>query len=458
MKRLFLALVLAGLGGGSYFWWRSQAASAEATGFREAVVERSDFRISLPGSGTLEPEEVVDVGAQVAGIIREFGRVPGTGKPIDYGSVVEPGTVLARIDDAIYREEVELARADLTQAESRKLQAESGVHQAEANLQRAQADLEQLEARRAQADRNRERTEQLYAKNSIPAQDLENAQLAAVESATSVSIGLAAIRQAEAALETARAAVVGADAAVLRAKALLRKAETNLGYTTITSPIGGVIIDRRVNIGQTVVASLNAPSLFLIAKDLERLQIWASVNEADIGSVRVGQKVSFTVDAIADREFKGVVSQIRLNASMIQNVVTYTVVITVDNSDGVLMPYMTASLQFEVDVHKDVLVAPVGAVRWEPREELIHPEVRDAWRADDAGAAEPHDAGVVWVADGGFVRPVPVAVGSSDWTRIEISGGGVREGLRVVTGETQAAPSRSGTVNPFAPQLTSPRS
>jgi len=454
MKRLFFALVLAGLGVGSFLWWRSRSASADPAGFREAVVERSDFQIMLAGSGTLEPEEVVDVGAQVAGIIREFGRVPGSAGHIDYGSIVEPGTVLARIDDAIYREEVELARADLIQADSRRLQAESGVHQAEANLQRSRADLEQLEARREQALRNKERTEQLYARNTIPAQDLEASQLAAVESATSVSIGLAAIRQTEAALETARAAVVGADAAVLRAKAVLRKAETNLGYTTIVSPIGGVIIDRRVNIGQTVVASLNAPSLFLIAKDLKRLQIWASVNEADIGSVRVGQNVSFTVDAIMDREFAGVVSQIRLNASMIQNVVTYTVVITVDNSDGRLMPYMTANLRFEVDVHKNVLLAPVGAVRWQPREDLIHPEVRRAWQADDANAAEPHDTGVVWVADGPFVRPVPVAVGSSDWTRIEISGRGVREGLRVVIGEARAAGIRPGTVNPFAPQLT----
>ncbi|MFM8892495.1 MAG: efflux RND transporter periplasmic adaptor subunit, partial [Planctomycetia bacterium] len=125
-----------------------------------------------------------------------------------------------------------------------------------------------------------------------------------------------------------------------------------LGYTTIASPIRGVIIDRRVNIGQTVVASLNAPSLFLIAKDLRRLQIWASVNEADIGNVRVGQRVLFTVDALVDREFTGIVGQIRLNASMIQNVVTYTVVISVDNADGSLLPDMTANLQFEVDMHE----------------------------------------------------------------------------------------------------------
>jgi HlyD family secretion protein len=257
----------------------------------------------------------------------------------------------------------------------------------------------------------------------------------------------------------ASVAVTAADAAVVRARALLRKAETNLGYTTITSPIRGVIIDRRVNIGQTVVASLNAPSLFLIAKDLRRLQIWASVNEADMGSVRPGQRVVFTVDALVDREFTGTVSQIRLNASMIQNVVTYTVVISVDNADGALLPYMTANLQFEVEVHDDVLLVPVAAVRWRPREEAIHPDAREAWTARDGEAADPDatpgSQGFVWVADGPHVRPVPVTVGPSDWTRTEISGPEVRAGMKVVVGETRPAVAPA-TVNPFAPPPAPP--
>ena len=418
--------------------------------FREAVVEREDFRLSMAGTGTLEPEEVVDVGAQVAGIIREFGRTAESERPIDYGSVVEPGTVLARIDDALYREEVELAKADLIGAEARKRQAESGVLQAQANLQRAKADLEQQKARQDQAGRDRQRAEQLYARNSAAAQDVEAAQLALLESGAAVAIGEAAVRQAEASVDAANVAVVAADAAVLRARATLRKAETNLSYTTITSPIRGVIIDRRVNIGQTVVSSLNAPSLFLIAKDLGRLQIWASVNEADIGNVRVGQKVTFTVDAIVDREFTGTVGQIRLNASMIQNVVTYTVVIGVDNSDHALLPYMTTNVQFEVDVHDDVLLVPVAAVRWRPRLELVHPDVRADWgeAAEESPGRQPP---AVWVIDGDFVRPVPVTVGANDWTRTEISGSGVEPGMRVVVGETPRV--AADTVNPFMPKL-----
>ena len=457
LRYLLLAAVAASAAAGVVWWRRATPGAAEAA-FREGVVEREDFRLSMAGTGTLEPEEVVDVGAQVAGIIREFGRAPDADKPIDYGSVVEPGTVLAKIDDALYREEVELAKADLIAAEARKRQAESGVLQAQANLARANADLQQQKARAEQAERDGQRTEQLFARNSAAAQDVEAAQLAVVETQAAVAIGEAAVRQAEAAVETARVAVVGADAAVLRAEAFLRKAETNLGYTTITSPIQGVIIDRRVNIGQTVVASLNAPSLFLIAKDLRRLQIWASVNEADIGSVRVGQRVLFTVDALIDREFTGTVSQIRLNASMIQNVVTYTVVISVDNADGSLLPYMTANLQFEVDVHDDVLLVPMAAVRWRPRPELIHPDVRDAWQEPDVpadGPATPRSRGVVWLADGPYVRPVPVTIGASDFTRTEVFGAELAAGMKVVTGESRRA-AVAETVNPFTPKLSTP--
>jgi HlyD family secretion protein len=460
VRTLLLAATVAAGGVAAFRWCAVSPGTAEPT-FREASVTREDFRISMAGSGTLEPEEVVDVGAQVAGIVREFGRVPGTEKHIDYGSAVEPGSVLARIDDGLYLEEVELAKADLIRAQAGKRQAESGVLQAQANLQRAHADLQQLKARADQAERDGHRTEQLFARNSAVGQDVEAAQLAMVEAAAAVSIGEAAIRQAEAAVETARGAVVGADAAAQRAQAVLRKAETNLGYTTITSPIRGVIIDRRVNIGQTVVASLNAPSLFLIAKDLHRLQIWASVNEADIGSVRVGQRVLFTVDALVDREFVGSVSQIRLNASMIQNVVTYTVVIAVDNADGVLLPYMTTSLQFEVDVHDGVLLVPVAALRWKPQPAMVHPDVREAWleeqEAEAGGEPRPRSQGTLWTADDGYVRPLSVVVGPSDWTRTEVAAPGLEPGMKVVVGEVRKAAAPAETVNPFTPKLTLPK-
>src|SRR5204863_6291083 len=179
--------------------------------------------------------------------------------------------------------------------------------------------------------------------------------------------GDAAIAQAQAGLKDATAAAAKARGVVGDAEANLKKALINLGYCTIQSPVKGVIVDRRVNVGQTVVASLNAPSLFLIAKDLTRLQIWTSVNEADIGQIHPGQPVTFTVDAHPNQTFHGTVSQIRLNATMTQNVVTYTVVVDTDNANGKLLPYLTANVQFEVNSRPNVLEVPNAALRWRPR-------------------------------------------------------------------------------------------
>ncbi len=218
-----------------------------------------------------------------------------------------------------------------------------------------------------------------------------------------------------------------------------------------------------------LVSSLNAPSLFLIAKDLKRLQVWASVNEADIGNVRSGQAVTFTVDAYPGRVFKGVVApdQPRLNASMTQNVVTYTVVINTDNSDGKLVPYLTANLQFEVSKHTDVLLVPNAALRWKPLPQQVAPEARDEYIARQrrskgpggeqppAGVEkEPHDRGVLWVQDNGFVRPVKVRIGLSDGLMTEIVGGDLPEGASVVVGENRSE-GGNGTSNPFAPKMFS---
>src|SRR5262249_34829011 len=215
------------------------------------------------------------------------------------------------------------------------------------------------------------------------------------------------------------------------AEAALHNAEINLGYCTIKSPVKGVIVDRRVNVGQTVVSSLNAPSLFLIAKDLKRLQVWASVNEADIGNIFSGQMVTFSVDAYPGRVFKGIVAQDqpRLNASMNQNVVTYTVVVTTDNSDGKLLPYLTANLQFEVSKRQNALLVPNTALRWKPNPELVVPELRQDYISAQRQKGAKKEAGqpekkrnraTLWVEDGGFVRPVKVQIGVSDGLMTEV--------------------------------------
>ena len=332
------------------------------------------------------------------------------------------------------------------------------------------------------------------------------------------------------------------------------QAQINLGYCDIKSPVKGTIVDRRVNVGQTVVSSLSASSLFLLAKDLSRIQVWASVNEADIGRIHPGVKVRFNVDAYPNDTFVGEVLQIRLNATMTQNVVTYTVVVTTENKDMKLLPYMTASLLFEIDRHENVLKVPNAALRWKPRPKQIAPDIRaetlaamnrpkqadddkadargakpkdsaqysvpstrnaeqpkqDSKPAASAGTAtgmkpedwkartekkaqqgrqtgracgeagsevrrrrtraagpplspqeakahkEHHESGRLWIADGNFVRPVPVKIIATDGTMTEVRGKDVSEGMEVVIGENVATDADSDTTNPFMPKLIRP--
>jgi HlyD family secretion protein len=248
------------------------------------------------------------------------------------------------------------------------------------------------------------------------------------------------------------------------ARANQEEANVNLGYTTIRSPVKGVIVDRRVNIGQTVVASLNAPSLFLIARDLSRMQIWASVNESDVGSIRPGQKVRFTVSAFPNETFRGIVHQTRLNASMSQGVVTYTVVVEVDNRGGRLLPYLTARLQFEVEERKDVLLVPNAALRWMPSVSQVAPVYRTdfsqalrqraaagAERTKPSGDRSQPVKGMVWVKDDLFVRPVSLTVGLTDGLITEVTGGDIAEGTEVVLGLAQV--SDDAGASPFLPKI-----
>jgi HlyD family secretion protein len=396
------------------------SAAGPATAFRTATINRGDLPSTIGATGTVEPEEVVDVGAQVMGLILEFGPDPrDPSKVIDYGSVVEKGTVLAKIDPVPYEATLEQAEATLEQSEANQLQLEAKYDQAEQDWQRAKA---------------------LLAKSALAKSDYD-AALASYKSAKAcVTVGKATIRQNKAAVKVAR---------------------TNLGYTTIKSPVRGTVIDRRVNIGQTVVASLNAPSLFLIAKDLRRMQVWASVNEADIGHIRVDMPVRFTVDAHAGQVFRGKVAQIRMNATMTQNVVTYTVVVTTDNSDGKLLPYLTANVQFEAEQRSGVLLVPNAALRWKPDPSQIDPAVRKTAVAAESTTTQDH--GYLWVeSTGGFVRPLEVALGTSDGTTTEIGGNSVQEGMQVVVAgegkedtegqdsETRADGDKSS--NPFLPK------
>jgi len=437
MRKVLFLLVLTGAAAAGAAYYTTHVAADSGASFRTVAVERGHLLSTISATGTVEPEEVVDVGAQVAGLILEFGPDPRSpSKLIDYGSVVEKGTVLAKIDPTTY---------------------EAALDQAEAALLKSQADLLQLEAKLEQAEQERKRADSLRANKAIADTDYDSAVANYKSAKANVAVGKANIRQNEAAL---------------------RMAKTNLGYTVIKSPVRGVIIDRRVNIGQTVVASLNAPSLFLIAKDLRRMQVWSSVNEADIGRIQVDMPVRFTVDAYPGETFVGKVTQIRMNATMTQNVVTYTVVVTTDNSSNRLLPYLTASVRFEVDRRSNVLLVPNAALRWKPQESQIAAELDADGSPSDTGgkvpapsvqasgdaradmAANQQELGRLWTpASGGSVRPVDVVVGPSDGTMTEVSGGDVTEGMQVVVSEESGGGGESGGVlegdatrNPFLPK------
>jgi HlyD family secretion protein len=469
-KMLVLFLLLIGLGAGGVYYWRATA--NPPTSFRTVPVKRGELLATISATGTLEPEEVIDIGAQVQGQIDSFGIDPrdrtlpvfgasttglmgvplgsgpylaasvlyagrSTPKLVDYGTPVEKGTILAHIDDALYASDVENAAAQLEQAR--------------ANVQRAEADLLQMKAKLFQADRDWVRAKRLHPGQVIADIDYDTAQATYETTKSSLAVGEATIVQAK--------------KAVLQAEAALKKAKKNLDYCTIRSPVRGVIVDRRVNIGQTVVSSLNAPSLFLIATDLTHMQIWASVNEADIGQIHKGQMVTFTVDAYPGQVFHGEVNKIRLNATMTQNVVTYTVEINTDNANGKLLPYQTANIQFEVSKQSNALLVPNSALRWQPRADRVHPDDRAAFitsqRRKETGPGAPpptaaekesHDRGTLWVKDGDFVRPVKVRIGPTDGTMTEILGGEITEGSDIVVGEGHAD-TENGTTNPFAPQM-----
>jgi HlyD family secretion protein len=440
VKKVVIVLAVLALVGGASAWY-FQRDNGQAAAFRTAQVTRGDLVVGIDATGTLEPEEVIDVGAQVAGRIVSFGK-DANGKTVDYGSPVEAGTVLAQIDDVVYR--------------AQAAEADAQLQQAQAGLQVAQANLEQANAKLYQAQRDWERAQKLGPSEALAQSAYDNYRSGYEIAKANVGLSEASIQQAQAAIGQAQAAS--------------QRTHQNLDYCTIRSPVKGVIIDRRVNTGQTVVASLNAPSLFLLAKDLTRMQVWVAVNEADIGKIHAGQPVSFTVPTFPGETFKGEVGKVRLNASMTQNVVTYTVEVVTDNPGGRLLPYLTANVLFEQARRDDVLMAPNGALRWTPTPEQIAPESREAvpapspeakrggrpntQRGNGSPAAEGSTGrGVLWVLDGKYVKPLPVRTGLSNTQMTQVEGEGLTEGMEIVTGAQVSSAAQTGTTNPFAPRM-----
>ena len=440
------------------FWFKKDVVLPN---LQTVAVKRGDVFASISATGTLEPEEVVDIGAQVTGQILSFGK-DTSGKSIDYGSQVEAGALLAKIDDSLYAINKKQAEAQLQQALSAVLSAEAGLLQNQARLEQARAQLNQ-------ATKDWQRAEKLGPSDSLSRSAYDTYQ-GAYEAAK------ANVAAAEAACEVSKAQIATSKATVMQAQAAIQLADRNLGYCTITSPVKGLVIDRRVDVGQTVVSNMSASSLFLLAKDLKKMEVWVAVNEADIGNIHSGQVVTFTVDTFPGTTFQGIVNKVRLNATMSQNVVTYTVEIDTANADDKLLPYLTASVKFEIDHKQDVLTVPNAALRWRPEDKQLAPGVENPLAAksgrrdskDGAKAADKPDkrkaqTGVLWVRDPSVpnrVKPLQVRTGISDGVVTEVTALGEEaalDGVEVVVAEQRGTDGADSTetTNPFAPKFPS---
>lgn len=410
---LIWVCVLAAVGIGAYYYFAGEA--SVPVEYRTADVEKRDMVLTIDATGTVEPEELVNVGARVSGEIVSFGK-DNAGKEVDYGSEISEGTVIALIDDEIQK--------------SNLLQAEANLEKAKASQKQAQANLKVAEANLRQAERNWKRAKALGVSEAL--------------SQASYDSYLSAWEQTSAQIDVARAQILQADAEVVSCEADVKLARRNLSYCVITAPVDGVVIDRIVSVGQTVVSSMNASSLFLIAKDLKRMEVWASVNEADIGSIFKGQDVEFTVDAFPGEKFFGKVNKVRLNATMSQNVVTYIVEVSTDNSNGKLLPYLTANLSFIVKQSKGVLTVPNSALRWVPDVSML---------AEGVNTEIPEGKRLVWVqAPENKVKPIAVSIGINDGAYSEVSSPEIKEGMKVITGG-EIAKGKTASQNPFMPKM-----
>ena len=395
-------LAALGLSGGWLAFNAARAASHKSPyKLEKARVERGDVTGRVTATGTLSALVTVQVGSQVSGRIAELYA--------DFGQRVKRGQVIARLDERLFAAQAEQGRA---------------------NREAAAGDLEKAQAQAEEADRKLKRTRVLAEQNLVAHAELDSAETAA---------------------KAARAAVAAATGNRSQAAATYHQAKVNLGYTTIVSPINGIVISRNVDVGQTVAASLQAPTLFTIAEDLSKMQVHAAVSEADVGRLAPGMAATFVVDAYPDQKFKGVIRQIRDAPQTLQNVVTYDAVVDVDNADLHLKPGMTANVTFVYAERKGVLRIPSAALRFRPPEDLVagkfgdggakkkkkHKAEKAAQAATMEGAAKNPGTGAatrsVWTLDGDKLREVPVEVGVTDGSKVEVRDGALGEGDVLVT-------------------------
>ena len=509
-------LTLSGL-----YFWSGQSSAAQ---YMTARVERGNLRNTVTATGTLQAVTTVQVGSQASGTISALYA--------DFNSTVKKGQVIAQLDPAVAKAQVDQSRANLEQARAALQQARASVSQARAGVTDAQAkalaakstvqnnqsgvasaraNLAVLKAQLDDALSLLKQQESLMNSGVIAKRDYDvaytsykaaearynqaAAQLdqAILSEQSSASAGIAQsqaqVEQAQAQAQQSTSQVASAQAQVLQAEAALRLAEVNLAHTTITSPIDGIVVSRDVNVGQTVAASLSAPTLFTIANDLTQMQVIANIDQADIGLVEQAKSVRFSVDAFPGKDFEGKIQQMRLNPQTVQNVVTYNVVIDVSNPEQILKPGMTANLTITIDERNNVLKVPNAALRFMPqdaagqrqrnagnnaqgsRRQGNNSDMSAQGPGDQAGRRQggerqggesrfappsaPVLAGqtrIIWVMDqNGKLDSRRIKVGLTDGASTEVTEGNLVEGETVVTGQTVASAARTQNNQTSAP-------
>ena len=356
---LIAAVAVLAAAGIVYAWWNSRN---DATEYRLGKVERGRITAAVATTGTVNPVTAVQVGSQVSGQIRELY--------VDFNSEVKKGQVIARIDSDSFNLRVSQAMADLEAARATVLSQRANVAALQAEVSRARVNA-------GEAERELQRNKGLFEKNFVSAAALDKAQ-AAFEAAREQH------KAAQAQLAAGQAQVTNVEALVRQREAQLSQSKVDLDRTTIRAPVDGIVVKKSVEPGQTVAASLQAPELFVIAQDLRSMQVDTSIDEAEVGRIREGQRATFTVDSFPGRMFRGQVEQVRRAATVVQNVVTYTAVIATSNPNLELFPGMTANVRIVTDTRENVLKVPNSALRFRPAGVGAEPR-----EAGGAAGAEP---------------------------------------------------------------------
>jgi HlyD family secretion protein len=430
--------------------------------FRTVAVSRGPLIFAVSATGTLNAVITVQVGSQVSGQVKELYA--------DFNSPVKKDQVIARIDPDSFEAKVNQARAQVDAASALVLNQEAVVEKTRADVQNARAALAAARAQTAKSQvavvdsrRTLGRNRDLRQRGLIAQADEDTAQAAYDSAGAQLEASRAqeeaqvsAVRAAEAQLRVAEAMLKNATAQVAQNEAALRQAQVDLDHTYIRAPVDGVVVGRTVDVGQTVAASLQAPTLFTIAQDLTNMQVDTNVDEADVGRVKVGQHATFTVDSFPGRAFTGEVVQIRKAPLVVQNVVTYDVVVTARNSDQRLLPGMTANVRIVIEQKESVLQVPNAALRFRPAG-METPErdrpVRPGGAAPGGGGAGSGiraggaPTGRVWVVGAdGKPAAMPLLLGIGDGTYTEVAKGDLQEGQQVIVGV-----AASGDRQPLSP-------